>query len=447
MEVNMALSTQPYKGARDFYPEDKRLQDYIFSGMRNVAKSYGYEEYDAPILEPIELYTAKTGEEIVREQTYNFEDRGGRHVSIRPEMTPTVSRMVAAKRQELAYPVRWFSIPNLWRYERPQRGRLREHWQLNVDIFGEAGLAAEHEVIAVADDILRSYGAQRSMYQIKLNSRHFMDFVMKKHFGMGEVEAHTLAKLIDRMHKMERPHFEAEVDALCTPSQREQDIPAKVLEFLRAKTIESLPTELQAQESLEQLKTLLSMLDESGITNAVFDPTLMRGFDYYTDIVFEVFDTHPENNRSMFGGGRYDGLVGLFGVAPVPTVGFGMGDVTLANFLQVHELTPPLIPSTELAVLLIGDVYDASLRLQRELREAGLNVSVDATDRRLEKKLKATAKQGIRYALFVGEAELENEQYKLKDLFTGEESVHSIPRVVSELMDYRKTDRIPYSKI
>src|SRR3954471_23954159 len=139
---NMALSTQPYKGARDFYPEDKRLQNYLFGKLRHVVESFGYEEYDAPILEPLELYAAKSGEEIVNEQTYTFTDRGDRQVAIRPEMTPTVSRMVAGRRQELAFPVRWYSIPNLWRYERPQKGRLREHWQLNVDIFGVAGFEA-----------------------------------------------------------------------------------------------------------------------------------------------------------------------------------------------------------------------------------------------------------------------------------------------------------------
>ncbi|MEK7602765.1 MAG: ATP phosphoribosyltransferase regulatory subunit, partial [Patescibacteria group bacterium] len=150
----MALSTQPYKGARDFYPEDKRLQKYIFNKWAEVCKLFGYEEYDAPILEPLELYIAKSGEEIVNEQTYTFEDRGGRKVAIRPEMTPTVSRMVAAKRQELSYPVRWYSIPNLWRYERPQRGRLREHWQLNVDVFGIDTIQAEHELILLADKIM-----------------------------------------------------------------------------------------------------------------------------------------------------------------------------------------------------------------------------------------------------------------------------------------------------
>src|SRR5476651_1538448 len=155
----MALSTKPYKGARDFYPEDERLQKYMFGKWREVAEIFGYEEYDAPILEPLDIYLAKTGEEIVNEQTYVFEDRGKRKVVIRPEMTPTVSRMVAGRRQELAYPLRWYSIPNLWRYERPQKGRLREHWQLNIDLFGVEGVAADHEVILVADSILKSFGA------------------------------------------------------------------------------------------------------------------------------------------------------------------------------------------------------------------------------------------------------------------------------------------------
>src|SRR5215469_12416414 len=174
----MALTTQPYKGARDFYPEDKRIQKYMFSVIRRSVERYGYEEYDAPVLEPLELYLAKTGEEIVNEQTYAFEDRGGRRVAIRPEMTPTVSRMVAARRQELAYPLRWYSIPNLWRYERPQRGRLREHWQLNVDIFGVAGIAAEAEIIDMVDATFKAFGATSDMYEIRLNHRGLVDYLL-----------------------------------------------------------------------------------------------------------------------------------------------------------------------------------------------------------------------------------------------------------------------------
>src|SRR3990167_7996680 len=182
----MALQTQPYKGARDFYPEDKRLQNYLFGVMHKVARQFGYEQYDAPILEPLELYMAKTGQEIVDEQTYTFEDRGGRKVAIRPEMTPTVSRMVAARRQELGYPLRWYSIPNLWRYERPQRGRLREHWQLNADVFGLDGIEDEQELITLCDDIMREFGADSSMYTIRLSSRKMMDFVLTEYLGLNK---------------------------------------------------------------------------------------------------------------------------------------------------------------------------------------------------------------------------------------------------------------------
>jgi len=434
----MALSTQPYKGARDFYPEDKRVQDYMFDAMRRVCQRFGYEEYDAPILEPLELYAAKSGEEIVNEQTYSFVDRGDRHVAIRPEMTPTVSRMVAARRQELAYPLRWFSIPNLWRYERPQRGRLREHWQLNVDIFGESGLSAEHEVIVLADNLLKELGAKHSMYEIRLNSRMFMDSLLKNYFGLSDVQSHTLGKLIDRKNKMEAAVFEADVDALCSPSQKDEGLHERILNILKVSKLEELPAELQQQPSIKQLKSLMELLAQDGLDNVSFDITLMRGFDYYTDIVFEVFDTNSENNRSMFGGGRYDGLVGLFGVEPIATVGFGMGDVTLANFLQTHELLPEQHSSTDVLLVLIGDVYPGASKLAAELREMGLNVSIDATDRKIDKKLKSATKQGTRYVLFVGSTELQEEQYPLKDLQTGEEEKHSAQRLVSLIKDYRK---------
>lgn len=434
----MSLSTQPYKGARDFYPEDKRLQEYIFGVWRKVAHSYGYEEYDAPILEPLELYTAKTGEEIVHEQTYAFTDRGGREIAIRPEMTPSVSRMVAAQRQELAYPLRWFSIPNLWRYEQPQRGRLREHWQLNVDIFGEAGLAAEHEMIQMANDILKAFKAKPAMYQIRLNSRRLMDYLLLERLGLSHVQAQTLSKLIDRMHKLDPAMFRAAVEALCTPSQREAGVPARVFELLAVKDLGDLKPEALSHEAAQELQLLMELLRASGIDNAVFDVTLMRGFDYYDNIVFEVFDTHPDNNRSMFGGGRYNGLVGLFGVDSLPTVGFGMGDVTFTNFLVAHRLLPTVGTKTDMTIIPIGDVYLAASKLAARFRKMGVNVSLDATDRKIDKKLKSLTKQQVRYALFVGADELKEERYPLKDLVTGKEEKHSLERTVTLVKDYRK---------
>jgi histidyl-tRNA synthetase len=213
----MSLSTQPYKGTRDFYPEDKRIQKYMFTKWREVFELYGYEEYDAPTLEPTELYLAKGNEEIIQEQTYTFMDRGGRSVTMRTEMTPSVSRLVAAQRQELPYPLRWYSIPNLYRYERPQKSRLREFWQPNVDIFGVAGIEADQEVVQIADAVVLSFGAKRDMYSIRLNNRALMDFISRDYLGLDSVQSTTLIRLIDRMNKMERAAFRGLADAIYPP--------------------------------------------------------------------------------------------------------------------------------------------------------------------------------------------------------------------------------------
>ena len=436
----MALSTQPYKGARDFYPEDKRLQKYMFSKIREACERYGYEEYDAPVLEPVELYLAKSGEEIINEQTYSFTDRGGRQVAIRPEMTPTVSRMVAAKRQELAYPLRWYSIPNLWRYERPQKGRLREHWQLNVDIFGLAGIEAEFELIQVIDYLFKSYGARDDMYTIKLNSRKFIDYVLQTYIGLDQVAANSIAKLIDRMHKIDRADFIAQADVIMSPSQREAGMVERLLDVLSVKRISQLPQEIQSHPALGQLRDLMELLGQAGILNAEFDVTIMRGFDYYTDIVFEVFDDHPDNNRSMMGGGRYDGLVGLFGVDPVPTAGWAMGDVTLAEFLRGHNLIPDLHSEINAYVVLAGDVFVQAQQPIKQLREQGLNLAVDLSGKKIGDQLRTADKKGLRYALIIGEKELEDDQFTLKDLKNGTEEKHSLERIVSIVQDHRHED-------
>ena len=437
----MALSTQPYKGARDFYPEDKRFQKYLFGKLRQVVERYGYEEYDAPILESVELYLAKSGAEIVNEQTYAFTDRGGRQVVIRPEMTPTVCRMVAAKRQELSYPLRWYSIPNLWRYERPQRGRLREHWQLNVDVFGLPGIEAELELVQMANALYKSFGAKPVMYEIRLNSRRLMDYILQQYLGMTEVEAYSMAKLIDRMHKLDRSEFIALADAICSASEREAGVVEKLLTVLDTKTLQALPASLLEHDSVIALRGLLASLEESGISNVRFDVTIMRGFDYYTDIVFEVFDMHPDNNRAMMGGGRYDGLVGLFGVDPVPTVGFGLGDVTLANFIELHNLLPQLPSETDVYVATVGDVGDGAAHAVSELREMGLKVAVGLAGRKLSDHFKIAEKKRIHYVVIIGEQELTDQQFTLKNLSTTESEKHSLQRIVSLVKDYRESKR------
>ncbi len=444
----MSLNTQPYKGARDFYPEDKRIQKYMFGVMREVCESFGYEEYDAPILEPTDLFLAKGNQEIIDEQTYTFLDRGNRSVTIRTEMTPTVSRMVAARRQELAYPARWYSIPNIWRYERMQRGRLREFWQLNVDLFGVEGVEADHELIVVADRIMKAYGAKPDMYAVRINSRKLTTWLFRTYLGLSDTQEQLFVRLIDRMHKLEYESFLAQADAILTPTQRDTGLLDNLTELLKARTINDLPAEAQSQPFVLELKQLSDLLDASHVTNIQFDISLMRGFDYYTDIVFEVFDTNPDNNRSMFGGGRYDGLVGLFGVDPVPTVGFGMGDVTLQNFLESHGLLPKLPAETDAYVALLGEnTYEKVQKVLDGWRAEGLKLAVDMSGRKAEKQIKTAVKKGINYVVFIGEAELADERYKLKDLTTGNEESHSPERLISILLDKRHKHRQPADEV
>ena len=412
----MSLSTQPYKGARDFYPDSMRRQKWMFGKLRTVVEKFGYEEYNAPLLEPLELYAAKTGDEIVSEQTYQFEDRGGRKVAVRPEMTPSVSRMVAARRQELAYPLRLFNIGNRWRYERTQRGRMREFWQLDVDIFGIDGLQAEIEVIIVADQIMKAFGAKKSMYEIRINSRKLLNKRIIESGVMGPIE--SVIRVLDRYEKVPREETLEKLSGL-------------VMEP------EQLLAQLENDGPSKEVKQLVNTLEKMGI-NAVSKETLARGFDYYTDIVFEVFDTSPENNRSMFGGGRYSGLVGLFGVEPLEAVGFAMGDVTLQNFLESNGLLKPLRPETEVYAVLVGDVADQAQSVFKEIREMGVNIAVDYSGKKIDKQIKTATKKGVRYVLFVGEEELKTARYKLKDLVEGKEETYSLERLVSIVKDHRK---------
>jgi histidyl-tRNA synthetase len=434
----MALSTQPYKGARDFFPEDKRLQRYVFGIWRQVVESFGYEEYDAPILEPLDIYLAKTGEEIVNHQTYVFQDRGGRDVVIRPEMTPTVSRMVAARRQELAYPLRWYSIPNLWRYERPQRGRLREHWQLNVDIFGVEDTSAEREMIALVNAIFKAYGADKNMYSIHLNHRALIDYLLHDYLGLKPKSQHDIAKLIDRLHKIDRPTFITKVDEVLTAEQRQKGVAERLLELLDVKDIKDLPLEVRKQPAAEELGKLIRDLRTDNVGQISFDSTLMRGFDYYSGIVFEVFDSDPSNNRSMLGGGRYDGLVGLFGVTPVPTVGFGWGDVTLINFLKTHHLLPVLHSITDIYLISLGqEAGSVAQSLAANLRSKNLNVAFGVNGRKIGDQLKVAGKKDIPFALIVGENEIKSGQYTLKNLANGQETSADIATIVKILQKGR----------
>jgi histidyl-tRNA synthetase len=432
-----SLSTHPYKGTRDYYPADKRKQNYIFGVWAKLARSYGYEEYGAPMLEPIDVYSAKSGQELVGEQTYRFVDRGEREVVIRPEMTPSISRMVAAKRQELAYPARLFSIANFMRYERPQRGREREFWQLNVDIFGADSVLAEAEIITLGNKMLSSFGATSDMYVIRLNSREVINAMMHDYLELDPIQAPLMVKLFDRKDKISKEEFRDQAIEIFGREHAKDGL-TKLANLLVARGIDGLPKEITDNPAVEQLTQLFAILKARGITNAQFDITLMRGFDYYTGIVFEFFDTHPDNNRSMFGGGRYDGLVGLFGAEPISAVGMAPGLSMTELFLESHGLMPELSSTTEVYVAVLGDKAQAGAdQLATRLREEGVNVELDFSGRKIDRQIKTAVKKQIPYVLFVGETELKSEKYNLKDTHSSDEQSLSFERTVARIKDRR----------
>ena len=425
------LSSQPYKGTRDYYPEQKRVQNHIFNTWRTVVERFGYEEYGAPILEPLEIYAAKSGQELVNDQTYVFEDRGGRTVAIRPEMTPTISRMVAGRRQELAYPARLYSIANFMRYERPQRGREREFWQLNVDLFGVDEIAADIEVIAIADAILKEFGAGKGDYVIRINNRKFIHFMMTQYLGLDVDASQQMTKLFDRRNKMTEQDFEEQAETILGEASKEKINAIK--QIIDAKTIDELPEELRLSPAIGEIKEVFNGLEKLGVENAIFDASLMRGLDYYTGTVFEAFDTHPDNNRSLFGGGRYDGLVGLFGAEPLSAVGMAPGNTMIENFLSVHGLLPVDRSLTEVYIVVIGSVLDGAQKVAAQLRKAGVNTEVDITERKLDKQLKTALKKKIPYVLFVGESEVAEGQYTLKNLSSETEEKVTVEEIIEKL--------------
>lgn len=439
MTTMTSLSTQSYKGTRDWYPEDKRVQNYIFETWATVCRRFGYEEYATPLLEPIEVYTAKTGQEIVGEQTYLFTDRGGRDVAIRPEMTPSVSRLVAARRQEMAYPARLFSIAQFMRYERPQRGREREFWQLNADIFGAENTHADAEIIELGVEIMKQLGATSDMYTIKINDRRVINAIMHEYLSLDAVQSELMVKLLDRRAKISAEQFRDQAIEIFGVDVAPAGL-KKVSDLLMAKSIDDLPKIITDHESFANVREVISTLDTNGIKNLNFDATLMRGFDYYTGTVFEFFDHDPENNRSMFGGGRYDGLVGLFGAEPLSAVGIAPGLTTTELFLRSHNLLPEFLQTstTEVYVVVLGSALEGATKLAAKLREEGVNTELDFTGRKLDKQIKTAVKKHIPFMIFVGEEELAKEQYNFKDVAKAEEQSLSFERIVATIKDQRR---------
>ena len=419
------LSVLPYKGTRDFYPQEMRLRNWFFGCIRDALETACFEEYEGPMLESLDLYAAKSGEELAKEQTYNFADRGGRNLAIRPEMTPTVARMVAGRMGELNYPLKWFSIANMYRYERPQRGRLREFWQLNVDIFGCDTFEADLDVLQSAIAVLRAFGADESMFRVHINNRRFFNDVIAAIACTDAEGAKRISKVVDRRNKVTRDAYTA---ALAQLGLGDEQI-ARIDE-LYGMTVSEATALCPDSEGAKELVALFDALAKCGLDRyCVFDFGIIRGLDYYTGTVFEVFDLAPENNRAMFGGGRYDNLVGLFVKnARISGVGYGMGDVTLENFLTTHGLVPDLDnQGTKVLVTRFDDVpYENYTKLTTTLQQAGIPTALYLGSKKFGKQIDYAVRGHYSHVLIMGGDELAAGTVKLKNLCTREECVVAI---------------------
>ena len=415
------LSVTPYKGTRDFYPRDMKLRNWFFGKIRKTLENSCFDEYDGPMLESLDLYAAKSGEELAKEQTYNFTDRGGRNLAIRPEMTPTVARMVAGKMGELNYPLKWFCISNMYRYERPQRGRLREFWQLNVDIFGCDTYEADLDVIQSAIDVLLAYGADESMFRVHINNRRFFNDAIAAIAGTDAEGSKRVSKVVDRKNKITRDAYESAMTELGLSAEQIAKIDALYEMDVREATA-LCPDSAGAKE----LTALFDALEATGLIQyCVFDFGIIRGLDYYTGTVFEVFDLSPENNRAMFGGGRYDNLVGLFVKnAKISGVGYGMGDVTLENFLVTHSLVPDLDnEGVKILVTRFDDVpYEKYTAIVKSLRDAGLTASLYLGQKKFGKQIDYAVRDHYSHVVIMGGDELASGTVKVKNLATREEN-------------------------
>jgi histidyl-tRNA synthetase len=408
-------------GFRDFYPEDLSLRNHIFATWRSVAARYGFEEYDGPPLESLEMYTQKSGDEIVQ-QLYAFRDKGDREVALRPEMTPTLARMVAARVQALKKPIRWFSIPQLFRYERQQRGRLREHFQLNMDIIGEAGALADAELMAASIDIMRAFGLGPKDVQLRVSDRRVIRGLLLGR-GLTETQLPAAFAVIDRSERVPKNVLEE----MLTSAGLGKGESRAVFDIAELRGPEALKA---AGEVAEPLGQALQALENMGLGDFVsIDLTIVRGLAYYTGIVFELFDAQKAL-RAIAGGGRYDGLLDQ------PALGFGMGDVVLGELLKEREVAPKA--SIELGAFLIavgGDDLPTMLQLAHALRERGISVEYGLRHAGVRKQLELASARGAARAVIVGPEERAQGNVVVRDLRTGTEAHVPLRKLLNGYFD------------
>jgi histidyl-tRNA synthetase len=405
------MLTQALPGFRDFYPDDFALRAHIFETWRKVATRYGFEEYDGPPLEPLELYTAKSGDEIVG-QLYNFVDKGDRPVALRPEMTPSLARMVAARANGLKKPIRWFSIPQLFRYERQQRGRLREHFQLNCDLIGETSPLADAEIIALAVDVIRAFGLTAKDVKVRLSDRRVLEALLA---GVG-VQSSQMEAVFASVDKIERLSREDSRKRLVAAGLSEQ-VADGVFRSLELKSVNAMVAALENPIPVHGLKSTVTALTDMGLGDFIeLDLTIVRGLAYYTGTVFELFDA-GKTLRAICGGGRYDNLAGAIGGVDLPAVGFGFGDVVLGELLKDRGLVPTVEGSIDVFIAAIqSDDVPHALQLAHQLRDAGYRVEYTLSGQAVGKQLKLADARNARIGIVIGPDDRARGEVMLKDL-------------------------------
>ena len=406
-------------GTRDFYPELQSELNIIFEAWRKVAISYGYEEIEGPLLESTDLWTLKSGAEIP-EQMYSFVDKGGRSVAIRPELTPTVARMVAQKQKELLKPIKWFAIPRCLRYERPQKGRLREFFQFNLDCLGLDSMKADAEVISTAISIMEFFELDEKDFFIRISNRRLVQDLFLSVADKSQLK--DISRLVDKFDKMKKEEF---VLALEDLKVKDADKLIKILSLNNLDSIDFDSLSENGKKGYNELKELIMILGNYGFGKYVkIDFSIMRGFDYYTSTVFEVYDT-SKKFRAIAGGGRYDDLVVDFGGEKCPGIGYGFGDVVFSLFLKEKGKLVSYKKNLDYFVITIGDVYETGLKIASKLRRKGFKVEIALAEMNTQKQLNYAGKLNVKSLVFVGEDELKKGKFKVKELASGKETFMS----------------------
>jgi histidyl-tRNA synthetase len=407
------------KGMREFYPEELARRNYIYDLARRAAQQFGYQEWDAPFIETIDLYAAKSGEELVEKQSFVFADRGGDKVTLRPELTPSLARMIAKKQNELVFPLRWWSYGPFWRYEQPQKGRTREFFQWNVDLLGVNTPEADAELIAVAASFLRLAGLTPGQARISVNDRRLMEAQFDA-LGIAPGLRVEVSNLVDRRSRMD-------------PAKWDEYALEKGLARTQLDGLKKILADFDLWKQNEPLARLFKALDALGVSEYVqFDPNIMRGLLYYTGTVFEAFDVSGAVRRAILGGGRYDNLLAAVGGDPLPAVGFAMGDVVMGIVLEEKGLLPrfELTPAPVLVTVFDDARFPASQSLAADLRRAGLNVACYPEAVKLPRQFKYADRIGSKVVLVLGPDEAESGRVTVKNLLNGEQA--AVPREAVE---------------